>query len=151
MLYGFSLCLKGSQHHKFQLHHDFAVLMPEFECIHWCMRWEAEFGPITRDENKVIVGCPHWREFLSSSERLYQHSYLIIRPHSESRTPRPGRILKLKEICWHGGRSHSQHQQKNIQILADSKWFQWLWLQMTWAFCIKLLKELLKSKISYSW
>lgn len=116
MLYGFSLCLKGSQHHKFQLHHDFAVLMPEFECIHWCMRWEAEFGPIIRDENKVIVGCPHWREFLSSSERRYQHSYLIIRPHSESRTPRPGRILKLKEICWHGRRSHSQHQQKNIQI-----------------------------------
>lgn len=94
--------IKPSRHHKFQWHHDFAALVPDFESIHGCMSCEAEFGPITRDEEKVIVGCFHWREFLSSSERRYQHSYLIIRPHSESRTPRPGRILKLKRnlLTW---------------------------------------------------
>jgi len=32
------------------------------------MSWEAEVGPITTDEKKVIAGCSHWREFLSSSE-----------------------------------------------------------------------------------
>lgn len=104
-------CIKPSRHHKFQRHHDFAALTPEFEIIHGCMSWEAELGPITRDEKKVIVGCSLERIPLQR-ERRYQHSHLIIRPHSESWTPRPGRILKLKGICWHGRRSHSQHQHK---------------------------------------
>lgn len=89
------------------------------------MSWEAELGPITRDEGHCWLLSLE-RKALVRRERLsYQHSYLIIRPHSESRTPRPGRILKLQEICWHGRRSHSQHQQKNIQInpLGRFKWF----------------------------
>lgn len=82
------------------------------------MTWEAELGPITRDEKKVIVGCSLEKSSpVCVRERCCQHSYLIMRPHYESKTPRPGRILKLKEICWHGRRSCSQHQKKpNIQI-----------------------------------
>lgn len=79
------------------------------------MIWEAESGPITGDETKVIVGCSLERIPLQP-ERRYQHSYLIIRPHSEWRTPRTGGILKLKRICWHGRSSQFQRQQKRIQI-----------------------------------
>ena len=31
-----------------------------FEIIHGCMSWEAELGPITKDEKKVTVGSSHW-------------------------------------------------------------------------------------------
>lgn len=130
MLYCFFWCIKPRRHHKFQWHYDFAALMPGFEIIHGCMSWEAELGPITRDEKKVIVGCSLERNPLVQRERRYQHSYLIIRPHSEARTPRPGRILKLKEICWHGRRSHSQHKQKNIQINPLGR-FKWVLVVLT--------------------
>lgn len=90
--------------------------------LHGCMTWEAELGPITRDEKKVIVGCSLEKSSavcMCERERCYQHSHLIMRPHYESKTPRPGRILKLQEICWHGRRSCSQHQKKpNIQTNA---------------------------------
>lgn len=42
---------------SFRQHHDFAASLPRFEIIHGCMGREAELGPITRDEKKVIVGC----------------------------------------------------------------------------------------------
>lgn len=101
---------------------DCAALMQGLEIIHGCMDWEAEFGPISRDEKKVIVGCS-LEKFSTARERKrsYHHSYLIIRPHSKSKAPRPGRILKLKKMCWCGRRSCSRQlkekqQQKNIQI-----------------------------------
>lgn len=77
---------------SFRRHHDFAASMPGFEIIHGCMGREAELGPITRDEKKVIVGCSLERIPLQRGRR-YQRSFLIIRPHSAA--PRPGWILKL--------------------------------------------------------
>lgn len=113
---------------------DCTAVMRGLEIIHGCMGWEAEFAPITRDEKKVIVGCS-LEKFSPARERerSYYHSYLIIRPHSKSKAPRPGRILKLKkcaDVASCSGQLKTTTATKNIHINTRGR-FKWVLVCLT--------------------